>query len=639
MGAQQPNIYQQLMNPAAAQYQAAQYGLPMGASFDGSAPSRLDKLANIAGMLGQFTAGVNQAEKGTPGILMGLGNVSTAYNAQKYNQYQMALGQKQKALEDQKRFENQEQVNELRRVQGLPPITPYTMNGDNTGMMTTPEEYMKQLQYMGGVLGNQTEQRYTQGQGFTPQAGAVVDSAFMAILHKQAKENADNIETAARMPQAAKDGYAGPGNVRVPGVSVPEGGVPAGAGTTSPIAGDAFGRALNMTSALEGGYANNPSDKGGATNRGITQGTYDGWRRANGLRPQPVRNLSQAEFQTIYQNEYWKGSGADRLAESNPGLAMVHYDTAVNMGKGRAAELLKQAGGDVNKYLQLREAKYRQFAKEPSQQQFLNGWLNRNARLRQEIGGLAGATPIQATTTPTGAAPAMAQGATSLPAETLALNPNPQFFSNLLAYNTSPELKRQALIDDPYGTGIPDLAQLQNTFNAGASVRNNDLGAMTGRMNANTQAQTSANNAQLQANTQMATQQMQEAGANQRSDANNATQLQVANQQEAGATARQNAANERAEQQAQNNEANRILAERKAMIASIDSQLNSLRTAIPKAKKDERKEYQEQYQFLMKQRTRVQNGQPLEESPQSTSLYDQYATANKKWNSNTLRYE
>jgi hypothetical protein len=173
-------------------------------------------------MLGQFVGGVNQAEKGTPGIFMGLGNVSQAYNAQKFNQYQQMLSQKQNALEEQQRREYLAMNNQLARAQGIDPLA-----GENGGMVTSPDDYRKSNQYIGGVYGHQAEQRYTQGQGFNPQAGAVVDSAFMGNLQKYAKDNADRIETLGRMPGAAKDGYAGAGLVPVPVVStspVPQGG-------------------------------------------------------------------------------------------------------------------------------------------------------------------------------------------------------------------------------------------------------------------------------------------------------------------------------------------------------------------------------------------------------------------------------
>lgn len=43
----------------------------------------------------------------------------------------------------------------------------------------------------------------------------------------------------------------------------------------------------------EGGYVNYPKDPGGATDRGITQRTYDAWNRLHGRPLRPVRGISK----------------------------------------------------------------------------------------------------------------------------------------------------------------------------------------------------------------------------------------------------------------------------------------------------------------------------------------------------------
>ena len=90
-------------------------------------------------------------------------------------------------------------------------------------------------------------------------------------------------------------------------------------------------------------------------------------------------------------------------------LDVVQFDTAVNMGPGRAVRLLQQAvgcgvdgdfgpatqravmacdGGDaVAKYCNIREDFYRQIvARKPAQAVFLKGWMNRLNSLRKEAG-------------------------------------------------------------------------------------------------------------------------------------------------------------------------------------------------------------------------------------------------------------
>ena len=92
----------------------------------------------------------------------------------------------------------------------------------------------------------------------------------------------------------------------------------------------------------EGGYVNHPSDPGGATNMGITQRTFDSWRRSSGLPVESVRNLSRVEANRIYEARYWGPAGCDALEWP---LSLVHFDTAVNCGVSRARQFLKDAKG------------------------------------------------------------------------------------------------------------------------------------------------------------------------------------------------------------------------------------------------------------------------------------------------------
>ena len=53
-----------------------------------------------------------------------------------------------------------------------------------------------------------------------------------------------------------------------------------------------------------------------------------------------VRQLEDAELAAIYENDYWLPPRCHVLQQQ---LGLVHFDTAVNMGVGRAVKLL-QAG-------------------------------------------------------------------------------------------------------------------------------------------------------------------------------------------------------------------------------------------------------------------------------------------------------
>ena len=144
-----------------------------------------------------------------------------------------------------------------------------------------------------------------------------------------------------------------------------------------------FKKALSFVLKWEGGYVNNPHDKGGATNKGITQGTYNGWLVSKGLQRKDVKFISQSEVEEIYYNNYWLKAGCQKMSKI---FAVISFDTAVNMGVGRVQEFLKAAKWtDPTKFLDAREAKYREFANYGNQKIFLKGWLNRLNALRTYI--------------------------------------------------------------------------------------------------------------------------------------------------------------------------------------------------------------------------------------------------------------
>lgn len=105
-----------------------------------------------------------------------------------------------------------------------------------------------------------------------------------------------------------------------------------------------FDTALASVLAHEGGYVNNPHDKGGATNRGITQHVYSDWLRDHGLPDQDVKTISPAEVLGIYKVQYWNPVKGDQLPT---GLDYATFDFAVNSGTGRASRYLQQAVGVI----------------------------------------------------------------------------------------------------------------------------------------------------------------------------------------------------------------------------------------------------------------------------------------------------
>lgn len=64
-----------------------------------------------------------------------------------------------------------------------------------------------------------------------------------------------------------------------------------------------------------------------------------------------VANLTQAGAEKLFIDRYWKPSGADKLS---PALAVVHADTYY-LNKSEAMRILKASGGDVQKYMEMRD--------------------------------------------------------------------------------------------------------------------------------------------------------------------------------------------------------------------------------------------------------------------------------------------
>ena len=91
-----------------------------------------------------------------------------------------------------------------------------------------------------------------------------------------------------------------------------------------------FQRALDYVLIVEGGYVDDPADPGGATNYGITQGVYDGWRDNVERAQRPVRDIEMGEVRQIYYNLYWVPG---RCAILQWPLSLLHFDACVNLGR------------------------------------------------------------------------------------------------------------------------------------------------------------------------------------------------------------------------------------------------------------------------------------------------------------------
>lgn len=88
----------------------------------------------------------------------------------------------------------------------------------------------------------------------------------------------------------------------------------------------------------EGGYVDNPADRGGPTNFGITEAVA----RAQGYMGD-MRALPRDEAVAIYTRLYWLRPGLDAVAAHAPALAAKLLDIAVNMGPATAIGFLRRA--------------------------------------------------------------------------------------------------------------------------------------------------------------------------------------------------------------------------------------------------------------------------------------------------------
>lgn len=78
----------------------------------------------------------------------------------------------------------------------------------------------------------------------------------------------------------------------------------------------------------EGGFVNDPDDRGGATNMGITLGTYEHYCRRRGY-PRPtverLRGLSQETWEDIFVSMYWQRWRADMITSQAVANILVDW--------------------------------------------------------------------------------------------------------------------------------------------------------------------------------------------------------------------------------------------------------------------------------------------------------------------------
>jgi lysozyme family protein len=154
---------------------------------------------------------------------------------------------------------------------------------------------------------------------------------------------------------------------------------------------------------------------------GVTQRTYDKWRRANAKDKRTVQKMEPQERDSIYRVLYWTKGKCDKIAEKSEIIATIHFDACVNHGvaspnndlSAGAIELLQRALGIeddgifgpitwsnfvsevmddevplAKRYIKVREAQYRHLAEKAPRTLGLNleGWLKRLEKLSHYLG-------------------------------------------------------------------------------------------------------------------------------------------------------------------------------------------------------------------------------------------------------------
>jgi RHS repeat-associated protein len=120
----------------------------------------------------------------------------------------------------------------------------------------------------------------------------------------------------------------------------------------------------------EGGYDNDPHDRGGETNFGIDARSHPGV---------DIRHLTKDGAEHIY----WQEWGTSRSEALRYPLGEVYFNAYENVGQGAARMLLRRSAEDPLSYIKAQESYYRKI---PNNERFLRGWINRSEDLKQFFG-------------------------------------------------------------------------------------------------------------------------------------------------------------------------------------------------------------------------------------------------------------
>lgn len=160
----------------------------------------------------------------------------------------------------------------------------------------------------------------------------------------------------------------------------------------------------------EGGFVNNPADRGGPTNWGITQAVYEKFKGRK-VTLDEMKKMPKADAVAIYKPEYWDKIHGDKIKFF--AVANTMFDQAVNRGVNATIKQAQRVAGVsqdgiigpktltainasmehdfITKFLAESVKSYNAIvASNPSQSQFIKNWLGRVEKLRVEAVKWAG---------------------------------------------------------------------------------------------------------------------------------------------------------------------------------------------------------------------------------------------------------
>ena len=157
----------------------------------------------------------------------------------------------------------------------------------------------------------------------------------------------------------------------------------------------------------EGGFVNDPLDLGGATNKGITIGTFTEYKKRKGLKAptvQDLKNISNEDWHEVFKGLYWDRWKADEIKNQSVANILVDWvwasgshgirrplrllgvtadgvvgsKTIAALNAKNPAELFRMIKADRIKFIdEICE-------KRPANNRFKKGWLNRINAIRYE---------------------------------------------------------------------------------------------------------------------------------------------------------------------------------------------------------------------------------------------------------------